>query len=209
MTPARAACGPSLGGNGFGIFAGLLEDAYLDRLRTEAYSAVDRATESRLDEDSADEWRGGAPARAFLSAPGGPVQEACYGAPGLAAFVGAAAGRPCRPTATMGTYNYYLRADDHLALHRDVRECDVAVITCLHRRGFTGAADASGCLLVYPRCAGFPLAEARKPGAVAIPVDLAEGETLVMLGGMIPHRLVPLAGGQERIVSILCFSAGS
>ena len=197
---------PELTGGLFAVFPGLIERSHFDHLRAEAIAAAGEATESRLVDDAADEWRGGAPARAYLSAPGGEAQQAIYGAPALADFLTGILGRSCRPTASNGTFNYYVRPDDHLSLHRDVAECDVAVITCLHRLG--SGYGRHGSLVLYPGCAGLPLAAARAADADSLSVDLAEGETLVMLGGMVPHRLLPLAAGQERVVSILCFTAG-
>jgi len=62
----------------------------------------------------------------------------------------------------------------------------------------------SGQLLLLPQFVGRPLSEARR-AAHAVLIDLREGETLVMLGGMVPHGLMPLGAGQERTVSVLCF----
>lgn len=188
----------------FGVYAGLLGGGLLQWLQAEAFAASGVATEARLVEDRADEWRGGHPARAFLSAPGGRVQDAFYASPGLAGFLGGLVGRPCRPTGCRGSYNYYARPGDYLELHRDVDECDLAVISCLHRS--PSRAVAGGGLVLYPEGVGLPLSAIRHRTAGGVAVDLREGETIVLLGGMVPHRLLPLGEGEARIVSILCFS---
>lgn len=187
----------------FGVYAGLVEPDLLRWLQAEAQAARPDATEACVIADEAAEWRGGIPARAFLTASGGPVQDAFYAADWLAGILSQLTGRLCAPTAGRGTFNYYARPGDHLALHRDVESCDVAVITCLIRRDPERA--GGGYLLLYPECAGLPLTQARRAGAAATPVDLAEGQTLIMLGGEVPHRLLPVGDGQERIVSVLCF----
>ncbi|MEA3030540.1 MAG: hypothetical protein QOG13_1865 [Sphingomonadales bacterium] len=187
----------------FEVYSGLVEPGSLRRLQAEAQAARAGAIEAYVVEDRAAEWRGGLPARAFLTSPGGPVQDAFYRADWLAGILSRLTGHACAPTAGRGTFNYYARPGDHLALHRDVEGCDVAVITCLKRRGTHLA--GGGQLLLYPECAGLPLTAARRRGAAATPVDLAEGQTVIMLGGEVPHRLLPLGGGQERAVSVLCF----
>ena len=37
-------------------------------------------------------------------------------------------------------------------------------------------------------------------------VDLAVGDSLVLLGGHVPHRLPALGAGQVRVVAPLCFT---
>ena len=187
----------------FGVYRGLVDVDLLGALRAEAQMMRGCASESLVIEDRASEGRGGIPARAYFSAPGGPFQDVFYGAPWLSDIVGCATGRPCVPTSRRGTFNYYLRQGDHLALHRDVEGCDVALITCLQSRT-TLSPVASGSLLLFPDCVERPLSYARRSEA-AVPVDLKEGESLIMLGGLVPHCLRPLGPGQERIVSVLCF----
>lgn len=193
---------PTAGSTLFGLYTGVADDRLFNSLRVEAEGAQPYAEESLVIEDFASEWRGGRPARAYRSAPGGAIQDAFYGSVGLSDIVSWATGRTCAPTATRGTYNYYARVGDHLSLHRDVDGCDVAVITCLHRR--SGSAGGGGYLSLYPHCADLPLSAARSASSTHL-VDLAEGETLIMLGGIVPHRLEPLRSGDSRIVSVLCF----
>lgn len=154
----------------------------------------------------ADEWRGGAPARKFLSAPGDQVQDALYHAPWLRAWLAETVGAPVVPTGARGTYNYYARPGDYLALHRDIETCDLTVITCL----YDNAADTDwgGTLRLYPHRNNEPLSAIRAtPDQGSRLLRLHPGQTLTMLGGIVAHDLLPLAGDQLRIVSILCYIA--
>ena len=38
-------------------------------------------------------------------------------------------------------------------------------------------------------------------------MPLTRGETIVLLGGILPHEVIPMAEGQERIVSVMCYRA--
>ena len=104
-----------------------------------------------------------------------------------------------------GTYSYYENAGDFLALHRDVVKCDVAVITCLSLR----VPDLSaGGMHVYPEYIREPLSRVRAAGRDAgRAAPLARGETIVLFGGILPHEVIPMAAGQERIVSVMCYRA--
>lgn len=151
-----------------------------------------------------EEVRGGNPARRFISAAGGGEQAAFYRDPATARFLSDICNAPVDPTGEQGTYTYYARTGDHIALHRDIKTCDVAVITCLldrHRGG-----SAGGLTRFYPTRQHEPLSSIRAtPGTGAVSVRLPVGSTMVMLGGLVPHLIEPLAPGELRIVSILCF----
>jgi hypothetical protein len=83
-------------------------------------------------------------------------------------------------------------------VHRDTVGCDLAVIT-----GLTAAPDA-GALVVYPAFRDKPLSAVRKAGPSAgIPIALERGDTIVLLGGSVPHELTPVS--RERIVAIMCY----
>lgn len=110
------------------------------------------------------------------------------------------------PTGGTGTYSYYVRAGDFLALHRDIVTCDVAVITCLSD---LPREALGGRLCLYPGRAGEPLSMIYAgPAEGACIVKLTAGQTLVFYGGMIPHILLPVVAGQARIVSVLCYRIG-
>jgi hypothetical protein len=78
------------------------------------------------------------------------------------------------------------------------------MITALHDNSVPH--DPSGAPLLYPRRTGEPLGAVRsRPRDGAHLVKLAAGHTIVMFGGIMPHRLLPVARGQVRIISVLCF----
>ena len=148
--------------------------------------------------------RGGNPARRFISAGGGEEQAGFFHNPETKRFLTGISNARVRPTGKRGTYTYYARPGDHLALHRDIETCDIAVVTCLldnHRDGSTGGLTCS-----YPDRQHEPLSRIRtKPGDGAVSVRLPVGSTMVMFGGLVPHLIEPLTSSELRIVSILCF----
>ena len=108
------------------------------------------------------------------------------------------------PSGKRGTYSYYLRPGDFLGIHRDILACDVAVITCLID-GVQKSHD-SGSLCLYPDRFTEPLSNVRStPEKGAFKLHLAAGQTIVMYGGLIPHTLLPVSGGESRVVSVLCY----
>jgi len=150
------------------------------------------------------EGRGGNPARCYLQASGGQAQDVLYLAAEVAGWLTELCGAPVTPTGERGTYSYYVRQGDYLALHRDVEACDVAVITCVYE----SALNAGGVLCVYPDRIHEPLSAIRAaPERGMVPVPLRPGQTVVMLGGIVPHHVLPMAQGQVRIVSVLCYRA--
>ena len=102
-----------------------------------------------------------------------------------------------------GTYSYYEETGDFLAVHRDVEQCDLAVITSLTRCRMDCPA---GELVVYPDLIREPLSTVRAAGRSAgISVPLDRGHTMILLGGILPHEVVPTSPGQERIVTVNCY----
>ena len=191
---------------GFAVFEGLASDLMQRMLLDEAMERRLSAHENRVAEPDAVEFRGGSPDRCFLSAPGGAAQDSFYLAPALHAALTRVSGLTVVPTGSRGTYSYYCRAGDFLGLHRDIDTCDLAVITCLHD-GPVSAAD-SGALCLYPDRAREPLSAIRSsPLTGRALIRLAPGHSIVLLGGIVAHRLLPVVAGQNRVVSVLCFRA--
>lgn len=189
---------------GFGVYRGIVDGELADMLRAEAEAAWLGASDATVVEDGAADTRGGMPARRYLTAHGGPAQDAFYAAPWLTEILGDATGLDFRPTGARGTYNYYVRPGDHLALHRDVRRCDLAVIAGLVAEDPCGT--GGGGLRLYPDRLDEPLSAIRAaPDRGAFDISLGAGETLLLLGGIVPHKLLPTGNGQRRIVSIMCF----
>ena len=173
-------------------------------LLTESRLCLHGAVASTIVTSDDEEVRGGNPARRFISAGGGSEQAVFYRKPETAHFLSGICNALVRPTGESGTYTYYARPGDHLALHRDIETCDIAVVTCLldrHRDASIG-----GLTRFYPNRQHEPLSRIRAtPDVGAMRVRLPVGSTMVMFGGLVPHLIEPLAPGELRIVSILCF----
>jgi len=190
---------------GFAVFdrlPGLPDPA---ALLHEAVGLAPQAERQHHDNDDAEDSRGGAPARRLFSSSGGPLQGACYAGRELMQSVGDVVGTPVRPSGPQGSYSYYIRPGDYLGLHRDIDECDVAVITCLCDA--EGAAG-TGALHLYPERMAEPLSRIRStPEKGLISVRLRPSQTIVLLGGYVPHATAAMGKGQKRIISVLCFRA--
>jgi len=169
----------------------------VDELEAEAFSVRLDGNRNEWAVFDGTEGRGGNPRRAFTSAPASHVQWRIFSAPALVAKVAQSCGLDVTPTGG-GTYTFYERPGDFLALHLDVPTCDLTVITCLRDTG-----KHEGALVVYPQ---HSLTGAREAGRCAgRPVAVRRGESAVLLGGFIPHEVTPMGPEQERIVSVMCY----
>jgi len=176
------------------------------RLLEESRQRVAGAIYNAVAVSDEEEIRGGSPARRFISAGGGDEQATFYRDPETARFLSCLCNSPVHPTGECGTYTYYARAGDHLALHRDVQTCDVAVVTCLLDRHVAGS--LGGATRYYPARHHEPLSSIRQtPNKGAVTIRLPVMTTMIMLGGLVPHLIEPMAEAELRIVSILCFRA--
>jgi hypothetical protein len=189
---------------GFDVYEGLLDERFQQQMLAEAVALYGESSECDVPVSDGEEVRGGIPARRFRNSGGGHVQDAFYRAPWVIDFLRGLTDPTLVPTGERGTYSYYVRTGDFLAIHRDVRQCDIAVITCL-TNGEAGAGDG-GSLCLYPERMFEPLSAVRAaPEDGAHRLRLEVGQTIVLCGGLIPHTLLPVAEGQERIVSVLCY----
>jgi hypothetical protein len=197
--PASVAKCPLLRADGFMVVA-LLSAADLARLQEEAKSQESLAQRNVCVSSTADEWRGGIPARAYALANGGSVQHAIHASAGIHQFLRQIIGVPATLSGG-GSYSYYSESGDFLALHRDVLACDVALITCLEA---APASQDSGRLLLYPGHVREPLSAVRQAGAhAAVAIHLEPGESIVMLGGLVPHEVTAVT--RRRLVSVACY----
>lgn len=203
----QALCAGPLGrGGGVAVFAGLPPADICGALAWEARAAYAKADRQEAPRGDDEDGRGGRPGRALLTAGGGAVQDELYAAPWLPAFLGELCGAPIVPSGNRGSYSYYVQPGDHLDTHLDVLTCDVTVITVLHDD--TDPNDPGGGLAVYPHHMGVPLRQVRAApdGGVSL-VKAAPGHSIVILGGLVPHRVVPIGAHGQRIISALCFEA--
>jgi hypothetical protein len=196
---------PFLRQGGFSVFEGLPALPVCEQLLAEALRSS-RSMATRCDvPPSADQpERGGAPGRRLLSAPGGQVQGDFYHSPQVLEFLRDLTHLKLQSSGARGSYSFYLRGGDRLDLHRDVEDCEVAVITCLYDNFATH--DGGGLLSLYPSRIREPLRSIREsPDRERVRIKLLPRQTIVMCGGLIPHEVEPMARGQVRIISVLCY----
>lgn len=197
--------GPLFRSGGVAVYDGLIDGRTLAALCTEAqanYASADRQVCDVLTCDNCD-WRGGVPPRQLSTAGGGPVQDEFYRSPHLRSFLSEVCGGQVRPSGSRGSYSYYVAPADHLGLHLDILTCDVTVINVLA----DSSPDDGGSLAVQRGSIGVPLSVLRRSTHVDEQVvKAAAGSTIVILGGLVPHRVLPITTGQ-RVISALCFEA--
>jgi hypothetical protein len=195
---------PLMKKGGFDVFVGLLDDHAHTQMLAEAMSLSTTARMSEVLTPDNEDGRGGNPPRRYLTAPGGPIQDAFYHSDWVRDLLQQVTGTPLVPTGVRGTYSYYARPGDYLALHRDIVTCDVAVITCLNEG--PNVTGSSGMLCLYPDRIYEPLSAIRDTlEEKAVGVRLMPKQTIVLFGGIVPHMLLPVAYQQVRIISVLCY----
>jgi len=183
----------------------LLDDEGLALLREEAVAGYANASVAYVDQPRDEDNRRGDPDRWLEWAPGGPALLAFYRAADTLELLRRLTGVEWAPSGTDGTYSYYVKAGHHLGLHRDIEVCDIAVITCLHDDAPEGIGLA-GTLCLYPDRTRERLSSIR--GSLergASYTRLEPGQSLILLGGMVPHRLVAMAKEHRRIIAPLCY----
>lgn len=197
---------PLMRAGGFQVFEGVIDARIRKEMLSEALALLPLANACEVNEADSEEVRGGRPRRSFISGSGGVLQQAFYAAPWLLDFLRSLTHNAVAPTGATGTYSYYVRPGDYLDIHRDIVECDVAVISCLNE-GPIDDGDG-GRLCLYPERLFEPLSSIRAtPQDGAVKVRLDRGQTIVLYGGIVPHALLKVAAGQARIVSVLCYRA--
>ncbi len=185
------------------IWDGFPAHGWFEALRAEAEIQYSAAEIQECPIDDTEEIRGGTPSRSLLTAGGGSVQDAFYADANLLDALSQLCGARISRSGTRGSYNFYARDLDFLGLHRDVDECDVAVITLLHDNSPPGV---GATLVAYPDRYAEPLSAIRaSPYDGARAVDVRPGQSIVLAGGLIPHCVTPAAPGQLRVISALCF----
>lgn len=191
---------------GFAIVDTIPDAVTFAAMRAEAWTAYGSADRQECETDDGEELRGGMPRRRLFSAGAGPVQDRFYHDPRLAQSLSDFCGLTVTRSGSRGSYSYYASDGDCLDLHRDVETCDVTLITCLHDT--SDPQSPSGALVVYPDRLTEPLSEIRaRPDDGAVILKLMAGQSIVLLGGVVPHRVLPVVAGQARVISALCFLA--
>jgi hypothetical protein len=189
---------------GYLVVRGLFDEGTLQALQEEAEQVRVEAERMLVADSDGTDGRGGFPARAYRSGAGGELHWGLHGCQQMAETLGGVSGVNVSASGG-GTYSYYEQTGDFLAVHRDVLQCDMAVITSLTRCTMNCPA---GELVVYPDLIREPLSAARAAGRSAgTSVPLDRGHTIILLGGIVPHEVAPTCPGQERIVAINCYRA--
>jgi len=205
MIPRRILSTPLMRRGGYQVVPKLFAPEIVAALKQEAVSQQSLACETRVRQSDTESVRGGDPARKFLNAPGGDLQTALYLGKVLPQALAGIVGLPLVPTGPAGTFTYYCREGDFLTIHRDIVACDVALITCLDEQGIR---SSGGKLCVYPgRIWEYLSSLRRDPVRGAVAMRLEPGESIILLGGVVPHCTLPVTAGQRRIVSLLCYRA--
>ncbi|MEM9138350.1 MAG: hypothetical protein AAGB15_00840, partial [Pseudomonadota bacterium] len=110
-------------------------------------------------------------------------------------------GQGLKPTGERGSYSYYDRPGHYLGLHRDIQTCDLTLITCLSRHD--GPAP-SGALRLYPKSIRSDL-DAISDDTVYRDISMKPGQSVILLGGCVPHQVLPAAEGFSRSIAVLCY----
>ena len=187
----------------------LADQAEVAALRDEALALWDSAETVHVAGPRDEDRIRGDPDRWLDWATGGPALMRFYRRTDVLDLLGRLTGIEWEPSGDQGMYSYYRRPGQYLGLHRDIDTCDLAIITCVHD---VVPADpgTSGTLCLYPGRTAEPLSRIRatsERGGVFL--RLPVGRSLIILGGMIPHTLLPMAPGHVRIVAPLCYMARS
>lgn len=197
--------GPLFRGGGVAVCDGLLAPRTFAALCAEAYAqygSADRQVCDVLTRDNCD-GRGGVPPRQLATSGGGPAQDEFYRSSHLLTYLSEVCGGPVKPTGSRGSYSYYVAPGDYLGLHLDILTCDITVINVLD----DSSPDAGGSLAVHRGRVGVPLSVLRRsPRLTDEVVKATPASTIVLLGGLVPHRVLPISRGQ-RVISALCFEA--
>jgi hypothetical protein len=185
------------------VLQGLFGVDALNALRHEAMEAARQAGRASSTGSGAEDWRGGDPARAYWCAASGKVQWTLLSDSATASTLSELCGLRIQITGA-GSYSYYNEIGDFLAVHRDVVRCDLALLTCLEEQ--PPPQGSRGVLRVYPAYARQPLSSFRAEGNPSgVDVPLSVGESALLLGGIVPHEVTPMAAGQRRTMSVSCF----
>lgn len=202
----RLLAGPIGRSGAVAIVDDLIDRATLTALAREALAAGRVAERQSGRTERIDGGRSDIAGRALASGPGGPVQDALYRSPELLAALSDLCGARVRPTGGRGSYSFYTRPGDHLDLHVDVERCDVTLLTVL--QDSTPSDDPGGALATWSDHLGASLDTVRASGAEpTATTKIPQGSSVVLLGGLLPHAVLPLGPSGTRVVAPLCFVA--
>lgn len=206
QTPSLMPHSPLYKNGGYTVLNEMIMPELQTDLLQEAWDQLPRGTREEVARSNSEEWRGGCPARRFITVPGESRLDSVYHSKEIKSFLQYLTGLPICPSGLRGQYIFYLEPGDYISVHRDVEPCDVVMITCLYdNRPYEAM---GGTLYFYPTRSTEPLSLIRQnSGKDCLGIKLAMGQTLILFGGCIPHGTIPIVPGQIRVVSTLCFQS--
>jgi hypothetical protein len=136
-----------------------------------------------------------------LTATGGDNQYHFYQSEALHQLIGSLVGCEVAPCGSHGFFAYYIRDGDMLGVHRDIT--DVVLITAL----LEPKDPEDSCLVIYParpfdRC--HEVNENIHQNKVSI--KLRAGESVLLLGSVVPHAVLPVKPDSMRVISSLTYN---
>lgn len=192
---------PLIAAGGVMVLEGLLSGDWFDMLRQEGQVRRENADEARCDDADLSGFRSGNPARFLVTAESGPVLEEIYADRGMIAELEKLSGQALKPTGERGSYSYYDEPGHYLGLHRDIKTCDLTLITCLTRED---GDQPSGALRIYPKSVNSALCAIGKDTPHR-DVNMEPGQSVILLGGCVPHQVLPAGEGFSRSIAVLCY----
>ncbi len=206
--PSLIASSPLFKSGGYARFNEIILPELHTALLREAWDQMPRGIREDVDTSDSEEWRGGCPARRFMTVPGGSQLDSLYHSEHIERFLQNLTSMRVCPSGQRGQYIFYGEPGDHISVHRDMEPCDVVMITCLYDN--RPHESIGGTLYFYPNRQHEPLSHIRQHSEKdCLGIKLAMGETFILFGGCIPHGTIPIIPGQLRIVSTLCFQSHS
>ncbi|MCL4783847.1 MAG: hypothetical protein KJZ70_12500 [Bryobacterales bacterium] len=186
---------------GFLALAGFPGAAALSAIRTEAADALRDSERQEWPEPKPSDWRGGQPQRFLGGVTAGPRMNEMFARRETVAMLRGLLGANLR-CAGGGSLTVYERPGDRLGLHRDIETCDVTLVTCIWEEG----ERRESVLRAYPEYAHCALSLIPADRAsLGCTVSLRPGDSAILLGGVVPHEVTPMAAGQRRVVSLVCY----
>jgi len=191
---------------GYQLLNNLIPSLILVSLQNESTNQFEHAVPNKSKAELPLLERGGQPSRQLYSGSGDRALQEFYHDANLISQLQACTGLNLKPTGEQGSYSYYLHKGDYLGFHRDFHSCDVTLITTLYDQ--CSNKSKGGMLCLYPSRAWEPLNQILKtPLHGATLIRLKQGDSLVLLGGVVPHWVLPMQENEKRVTALLCYCA--
>jgi hypothetical protein len=191
---------------GYQVLKNFIASSILEALQQEAINQLQYAVRNEGKAELPLPERGGQPSRRLYSSQGEKVLQNLYCNANILRQLEKCTGLRLIPSGEQGSYSYYLHRGDYLSLHRDIHSCDVTFITTLYDQSSHN--NKGGMLCLYPERRLEPLNHILKtPLQGATLLRLQQGDSLILLGGVIPHWVLPIQKNEIRVAALLCYCA--